>query len=94
MASEILKLPFDNCIIESSLSLIYHVLPQYPSYLVYLLDIMPLPRNLMLPLRTLTLRCIAKNVTLFWKKEWDPGLLRATKASDDILLNIRKNYYK
>ena len=55
---------------------------------------MPLLRNRMLPLRTLTLRYIARNVELFWKEEWDLELLQITETSDDILLDLRKRYYK
>ena len=54
---------------------------------------MPLLKNRMLPLRTITLRYVASNLKLFWKKECDPELQEITEASDDILLNIRKNYF-
>ena len=55
---------------------------------------MSLLKNRLLPLRTITLRYIARNLELFWKKKWDPELLKITKASDDILLNLRKNELK
>ena len=55
---------------------------------------MPLLRNRMLPLRTITLRYIASNAELFWKEEWDPELQEVTEASDNILFNLRKNYFK
>ena len=59
-----------------------------------LLGTMPLLKNRLLPLRTITLRYIAKNLELFWKEEWDPELQEVTEASDDILLEIRKDYLK
>ena len=62
--------------------------------LVYLLATMPLLKNRLLPLRTIALRYIARNLELFWKKEWDPELQEITEASDDILLNLRKDYLK
>ena len=46
----------------------------------------------MLPLRTIALRYIARNLHLFWKEKWNPELLKITRASDDILLNLRENY--
>ena len=52
---------------------------------------MPLLKNL-LPLRTIALRYIARNLKLLWKKEWNRELRKITKASDAILLNIRKTY--
>ena len=52
---------------------------------------MPLLKNRLLPLRTIVLRYIARNLELFWKEEWDPELQEVTEASDDILLDIRKN---
>ena len=55
---------------------------------------MSLLKNRLLPLRTITLIYIARNLELFWKKKWDPELLKITKASDDILLNLRKNELK
>ena len=61
-------------------------------FLVYLLGTMPLLKNRLLPLRTISLRYIARNLELFWKKEWDPELQEVTEASDDILLDIRKEY--
>ena len=79
---------------ELSLSLNYHVLLQYLLYLVYLLVTMPLLRSRVLSLHTLTLRKVARNLNLFWKEEWDPELQKVTEASDDILLNLRKNYHK
>ena len=53
---------------------------------------MSLLKDRLLSLRTITLRYIARNLILFWKKKWDRELLEVTKASDDILLNLRKNY--
>ena len=61
-------------------------------FLVYLLGTMPLPKNRLLPLRTISLRYIARNLELFWNEEWDPELQEVTEASDDILLDIRKEY--
>ena len=55
---------------------------------------MPLLRSRVLSLHTLTLRKVARNLNLFWKEEWDPELQKVTEASDDILLNLRKNYHK
>ena len=55
---------------------------------------MPLLINRALSLRTITLRYIARNLELFWKEEWDPELQEVTEASDDILLDIRKDYLK
>ena len=55
---------------------------------------MPLLINRLLPLRTITLRYVARNLELFWKEKWDPELQEVTEASDDILLNLRKNYFK
>ena len=55
------------------------------------LGTMPLLKNL-LPLRTIALRYIARNLELFWKRKWKRELRKITKASDDILLDIRKNY--
>ena len=52
---------------------------------------MPLLKNRLLPLRTIALRYIARNLELFWKEEWDPELQEVTEASDDILLDIRKD---
>ena len=52
---------------------------------------MPLLKNL-LPLRTIALRYIARNLKLFWKKKWKRELRKITEASDDILLDIRKDY--
>ena len=60
--------------------------------LVYLLATMPLLKNRPLPLRTIALRNIARNLELFWKEKWDPELQEVTEASDDILLNLRKDY--
>ena len=54
---------------------------------------MPLLRNRTLPLRTIALRYVARNLELFWKEEWDPELQEITEASDDILLNLRKNNF-
>ena len=62
--------------------------------LVYLLGTMSLLKNRLLPLRTISLRYIARNLELFWKKKWDPELQEITEASDDILLNLRKDYLK
>ena len=62
--------------------------------LVYLLATMPLLKKRLLPLRTVALRYIARNLELFWKKKWDPELQEITEASDDILLNLRKDYLK
>ena len=59
--------------------------------LVYLLGTMPPLKYRLLPLRTIALRNIARNLELFWKKKWDPELQDVTEASDDILLNLRKN---
>ena len=59
--------------------------------LVYLLATMPLLENRLLPLRTIALRYIARNLELFWKKKWDPELQEVTEVSDDILLNLRKD---
>ena len=59
-----------------------------------LLGTMPLLKNRLLPLRTITLRYIAKILELFWKEEWDPELQEVTEASDNILLEIRKDYLK
>ena len=53
---------------------------------------MPLLKNRMLPLRIITLRYIAINIELFWKEEWNPELQEITERSDDILLNLRKDY--
>ena len=61
-------------------------------FLVYRLGTMPLLKNRLLPLRTISLRYIARNLELFWKEEWDPELQEVTEASDDILLDIRKEY--
>ena len=61
-------------------------------FLVYLLGTMPLLKNRLLPLRTISLRYIARNLELFWNEEWDPELQEVTEASDDILLDIRKEY--
>ena len=61
-------------------------------FLVYILGTMPLLKNRLLPLRTISLRYIARNLELFWKEEWDPHLQEVTEASDDILLDIRKEY--
>ena len=55
---------------------------------------MPLLKNRLLPLRTIALRYIARNLELFWKEEWDPELQEVTEASDDILLDIRKDSFK
>ena len=52
---------------------------------------MPLLKIRLLPLRTIALRYIARNLELFWKEEWDPELQEVTEASDDILLDIRKD---
>ena len=52
---------------------------------------MPLLKNL-LPLRTMTLRYVARNLKLFWKEEWKREVRKITKVSDDILLDIRKDY--
>ena len=52
---------------------------------------MPLLKNRLLPLRTRALRYLARNLELFFKEEWDPELQELTEASDDILLNIRKD---
>ena len=60
-------------------------------FLVYLLGIMPLLKNRLLPLCTIALTYIARNLELFWKKKWDPELQEVTEASDDILLNLRKD---
>ena len=61
-------------------------------FLVHLLGTMPLLKNRLLLLRTISLRYIARNLELFWKEEWDPELQEVTEASDDILLDIRKKY--
>ena len=63
-------------------------------YFFCLLGTMPLQKNQLLPLRTIALRYIVKNLELFWKEEWDPELQEVTEASDDILLKIRKDYLK
>ena len=55
---------------------------------------MPLLRNRVLPLHTVTLRNIAKKLDVFWKEEWDSELQEITETLDDILLNLRKNYFK
>ena len=52
---------------------------------------MPLLKNRLLPLRTIALRYIARNLELFWKEEWKRELRKITEASDDILLDIRKD---
>ena len=52
---------------------------------------MPLLKNRLLPLRTITLRYIARNIELYWKEKWDPELQEVTEASDDILLEMRKD---
>ena len=55
---------------------------------------MPLLRKRILPLRTMALRYIARNLNLFWKEEWDPELREVTEASDKILMILRKDYLK
>ena len=41
---------------------------------------------------TISLRCVARKIKKFWKKEWDPELEKVTELSDEILLRLRKNY--
>ena len=53
---------------------------------------MPLLKNRMLPLRTITQTCIVRNMDRFWKEEWNPELEKITEASDVILMNLRKSF--
>ena len=53
---------------------------------------MPLLRNRMLPLRTITQTYVARNIYRFWKEEWNPELEKITEASDYILINLRKSH--
>ena len=52
---------------------------------------MPLRVNKVFSLWTISLRSVARNMELHWKKEWDPELVKITKVSDEILLDLRKN---
>ena len=58
---------------------------------VSLIGIMPLLKNRVLPLRTITQTCVVRNMNKFWKEEWNPELKKITEASDDILMNLRKS---
>ena len=53
---------------------------------------MPQLKNRVLSLCTISLRYVARNIEIFWKKEWDPELEKITELSDEILLCLRKNY--
>ena len=53
---------------------------------------MPLLKNRMLSLRTITQTCIVRNMDRFWKEEWNPELEKITEASDVILMNLRKSF--
>ena len=53
---------------------------------------MPLLRNRMLSLRTITQTYVFRNMEKFWKEEWNSELMKITEASDDILMNIRKRH--
>ena len=53
---------------------------------------MPQLKNRVLSLCTMSLRCVARNIEIFWKKEWDPELEKITELSDEISLRLRKNY--
>ena len=53
---------------------------------------MPLLKNRMLPLSTITQTCVVRNTSRFWKEEWNLELEKITEASDDILMNLRKSY--
>ena len=55
---------------------------------------MPLLKNRVLSLRTIARTCVVKNLDKFWKEEWNPELKKITEASDDILINLRKNFIK
>ena len=61
---------------------------------IYLLGIMPLLKNRVLPLSTSSVRYIARNIEQYWKEEWDPELKRITKLSDAIMFKIRKELNK
>ena len=52
---------------------------------------MPLRVNKVFSLWTISLGSVARNMELHWKKEWDPELVKITKVSDEILLDLRKN---
>ena len=54
---------------------------------IYLTGNMPQLKTLF----TISLRCVARNMKIFWKKEWDPELEKITELSDEILLRLRKN---
>ena len=52
---------------------------------------MPLLKKRMLSLRAIAQTCVVRNMDTFWKEEWNPELEKITDASDDILMNLRKN---
>ena len=63
------------------------------SKIIYnLLGKMPPVKGLMLPLRTIALRCVARDLKIFWNEEWDPELQEVTEVSDHILLDLRKDF--